>query len=124
MRNVPREIELKLAVTPADFGVLKAHPTFTELLDSPVRHESLTSVYFDTDDRDLRGHGVTLRVRRTGGRFVQTIKSIPPNGSALERGEWEHELENGQPDLDAAARTALEPVLTPQVRAALRPVFE
>ncbi|HTS40281.1 MAG TPA: CHAD domain-containing protein [Xanthobacteraceae bacterium] len=124
MRNVAREIELKLALTPADFAALKAHPTFAELLESPVSHETLTSVYFDTDQRDLRDHGVTLRVRRSGDKFIQTIKSVSPSGSVLERGEWEHELEGGQPDLDAAAGTALESVLTAHVRATLRPVFE
>jgi inorganic triphosphatase YgiF len=124
MPGNPKEIELKLAVTPADIGALKIHPTFAELLSSPVRTEILNSVYFDTDQSDLRDHGLTLRVRRKGDQFIQTIKSVRSPGNVLERDEWETPLQDGQPDFDAAANTALEPVLTPQVRATLRPIFE
>jgi triphosphatase len=119
-----KEIEVKLTVTPADFAALQVHPSFGELLNSPVRTETLTSVYFDTDRGDLRNHGLTLRVRRKGDTYVQTIKSASSPVNTLERNEWEEPLENGQPDLDAAANTALEPVLTPDVRAALKPIFE
>src|SRR5471030_2570346 len=89
MPGTPKEIELKLAVSPADVAALKVHPTFAELLSSPVRTEDLTSVYFDTDQRDLRERGVTLRVRRKGDQFIQTIKSTASAGSTLERDEWE-----------------------------------
>ena len=124
MPGTPKEIELKLAVTSADVAALKVHPTFAELLNSPVRTEVLTSIYFDTDQRDLHNRGVTLRVRRKGDQFVQTVKSCASPGRTLERDEWETPLQNGQPDLDAAANTALAPLLTPQVRATLRPIFE
>src|SRR5471032_1196202 len=105
MPGTPKEIELKLAVSPADVAGLKVHPTFAELLSSPVRTEDLTSVYFDTDQRDLRERGVTLRVRRKGDQFIQTIKSTASAGSTLERDEWETPLHDGQPDLDSAANT-------------------
>jgi len=124
MPSVPKEIELKLNVTPADFGALKLHPTFAELLNNPVRTETLNSIYYDTDRYDLRDHAVSLRVRRAGKSFVQTIKSAPPSGGTLERAEWEHQLENGEPNLDAAANTTLAPLLTAQFRATLRPIFE
>jgi inorganic triphosphatase YgiF len=124
MPSVPKEIELKLTVTPADFGALKVHSTFAELLSNPVRTETLNSIYFDTDQFDLHDRGVSLRVRRNGEKFVQTIKFTPSSGRTLERAEWEQPLENGEPDLDAAANTALAPLLTPHVRAALRPIFE
>ena len=123
MRKNPKEIELKLTVTPAHIAALKAHKAFSELLEHPVASENLTSVYFDTDRFDLRHHGVTLRVRRKGGQFVQTIKSSS-TASPLERSEWEQPLQTGQPDLNVIADTALEPILTPEVRAALKPVFE
>lgn len=124
MRQESKEIELKLALAPADFGTLKTHRTFAELLSSPVRTEHLTSVYFDTDERDLRERRLILRVRREGDKYIQTIKaSTMPNGS-FERSEWEQPLQDAQPDLDAAMHTALGPVLSPKVRAALRPVFE
>ena len=124
MRRDSKEIELKLSLTPADFGALRAHRTFAELLSSPVRAEKLISVYFDTDRRDLHDHGVSLRVRREGENFVQTIKASSSPTSPFERDEWEQPLPNEQPDLDAAAATALGPLLTSDVRAGLKPIFE
>src|ERR1700694_3960150 len=106
MRQDSKEIELKLALTPADFDALKAHRTFAELLSSPVRTAKLVSVYFDTDQRDLHEHHVILRVRREGDKFLQTIKASSPTG-AFERDEWEQPLLDGQPDLDGVMHTAL-----------------
>ena len=123
MRQGSKEIELKLALKPADFSTLKAHRTFAELLNSPVRTEKLTSVYFDTDERDLRQHHLMLRVRRDGDKYLQTIKASSSNG-VITRDEWEQSLSDAQPDLDAAAHTALGPLLSPKVRATLRPIFE
>lgn len=117
-----KEIELKLALTPLDFSALKAHPTFAELLSHPIRTERQISTYFDTDQRDLHNHGMTLRVRNSGNEFLQTIKSAA--AGTFERDEWERTLPDGYPNLDFAANTALEPLLTPEVRAALRPIFE
>lgn len=124
MRQDQKEIELKLALTPADFGMLKQHRTFAELLSSPVRVEKLVSVYFDTDQCDLRQNNVSLRVRREGQNFIQTIKACSSPTSTFERDEWEQPLQDGQPELDTVMHTALGPVLTPQIRAALRPIFE
>lgn len=80
------------------------------------------SVYFDTDKLALRKNGVMFRVRRTGHRYVQTIKTA--GGGLLDRNEWETELDGEKPDLDAARHTALEPLLTKKLRRQLRPVFE
>jgi inorganic triphosphatase YgiF len=124
MRQHSKEIELKLALTPADFRTLKAHRSFGELLSSPDRVERLVSVYYDTDKRDLHAHGATLRVRREGDSFIQTVKATGAANGMLQRDEWEQPLEDSQPDLDAAANTSLGAVLTAQVRAALKPIFE
>jgi triphosphatase len=124
MRQDHKEIELKLVLSPADVGRLKAHRTFAELLGSPIRVERLNSVYFDTDQRDLQKNDVTLRVRREGQHFIQTIKLSSASLGAYERDEWEQPLADGQPDLDAIADTALGPILTREMRGALRPVFE
>jgi inorganic triphosphatase YgiF len=121
MANEPKEIELKLAVTPADFGTLRAHPSFADLLAKPVSEGSLDSVYYDTDRSDLRDHGVTLRVRRENGSFVQNIKTT--NGE-LTRSEWEQPVTGKRPDLEAAAGTPLAQVLGDHLRAAIKPVFE
>src|SRR5262245_34618433 len=87
------------------------------------QHKTLHSTYYDTADLVLRKAGVSLRVRDTNGRFVQTIMSA--NGAGLfDRSEWEHEVKDRDIDLIAASGTVLEPLLSVRVRNALRPVFE
>jgi inorganic triphosphatase YgiF len=119
----PREIELKLDLDPADAARVMAHPVLHARAGAQP-DELLLSTYYDTPDFALRRAGVYLRVRDKGGRFIQTIKSAASEVELLERLEWEHELPGPAPDLAAAEGTALAPLLTPEVRAALRPLFE
>ena len=56
---------------------LHAHPLLGAADGS---QKTLHSTYYDTPDLVLRKAGVSLRVRESGGRFVQTIKSS--NGHA------------------------------------------
>jgi len=116
------EIELKFEFDPGTAALIAAHSALAASTKPPEERE-LTSVYYDTDDNVLHKAGVYLRVRRTDGRFIQTIKALRP-ASLLERSEWERELPTREPDLDAAKDTALEALLAPEVRAALRPRFE
>ena len=69
---VIKEIELKLRVTRR-----YRRSQISELCDctSDPTYEQLDLVYFDSDDRALRDHGLTLRVRHIGDKRVQTIKT-------------------------------------------------
>jgi triphosphatase len=118
-----REVELKLEFSPADTARLVSHPALAPDL-GPAEECDLISTYFDTPDCALHKKGVYLRVREAGGRFLQTIKTAKSATEMFERYEWERELPDRRPDLDSAKGTALEPFLTPEIRAALRPVFE
>jgi triphosphatase len=61
--------------------------------------ERLISTYYDTPDLALKRHGMTLRVREQGGRFIQTVKADDAAGAGmLSRGEWEDVLSDNQPD--------------------------
>jgi len=117
------EIELKLEFAPADASRLVSHPALAPNVAPPEERE-LVSTYFDTPDCALHKAGLYLRVREIDGRFLQTIKAAKGGAGILERYEWEHELVDRRPDLDAARGTALEPFLTAKVRAALQPIFE
>ena len=123
MGSEPKEIELKLQIAPQDIVILKNHPSLAGAFDSPT-HETLDSVYFDSDDRTLRDHGLTLRVRQIGDKRVQTIKSLSEGSYAIERSEWEQLIPGDQPDLAHVEHTPLAPVLTDDVRNTLKPVFE
>ena len=121
MDSEPKEVELKLRVSPEDMAVLRAHPSFSGFLSKPVS-EQVISVYFDSDTLFLREHGLTLRVRHNGKKRIQTIKSSPHG--IFERSEWEHDVEGDQPNLALVADTALGPILTDDIRNNLKPVFE
>src|ERR1700704_2963780 len=66
------EVELKLTVPAAALGRLAAHRLLRGRSRTVKRR--LYSVYFDTPALDLWRRGVALRVRRDGGRWLQTVK--------------------------------------------------
>src|SRR5271167_469108 len=119
----PAEVELKLWVTPEDIAALRNYPGLIDSFQNPT-HEVLDSTYFDSDERFLRDHGLTLRVRHIDDKRVQTIKSADRGVGLFERSEWEQTIEGDQPDLTGAMDTALGRILTDDVRKALKPVFE
>ncbi len=119
----PTEVELKLWVAPEDINALRNYPGFADSLHHPT-HEVLDSTYFDSDERFLRDHGFTLRVRHMDHKHVQTIKSADQGVGLFERSEWEQTIEGDQPDLTGVKDTALGRILTDDVRKALKPVFE
>jgi inorganic triphosphatase YgiF len=94
-----REVELKLLLEPADIVPLRRHRRIRECASGPARTRRLESLYFDTPALDLMRQGVTLRVRRVGRRFVQTIK-LPASGGGglLERTEIEAPVGDARPD--------------------------
>ncbi|MEA2903269.1 MAG: triphosphatase [Alphaproteobacteria bacterium] len=121
----PREIELKLEVDDHGLARLVRSGVLKAAGKRSARPATLVSVYFDTDKLTLRNQGVSLRVRRVGRRYVQTIKQDVGERAALfVRNEWERDIGGKVPDLDAARGTALEPLLSGKVRRELKPVFE
>jgi inorganic triphosphatase YgiF len=84
-----REVELKFLCTPEDLApVLAAAPAGDE------ESRELISVYFDTPDRALQKAGVSLRVRESKGRRVQTLK----RGEGMSREEHEAPIAGFAPD--------------------------
>ena len=82
----------------------------------------LTSTYYDTPDLALHRKQLTLRVRKQGRKFVQTVKAGDFAGSDLVvRREWEDPIANKKPDI-AAPKTGKR--LPDSIREQdLRPVF-
>src|ERR1700730_8642517 len=121
----PREIELKLDVPVHNLPRLTASSLLKGANKSAAKPVNLVSVYFDTDKLQLHQKGLSLRVRRIGRHYVQTIKQENNGNVALfARGEWERDVPTKQPDLDAARDTALSPLLNKKLRRALKRVFE
>ena len=117
-----RETELKLAARPEDLETLRTTPAIAARSTGPATTRTLESTYYDTGDRRLAGRRVTLRVRKTGDGFVQTVKSAPED-DGLGRGEWECAVTGPAPDLTLIVDTAALELLGPLSESDLCPVF-
>jgi triphosphatase len=109
MSGAAQEVELKFLCAPEDLGaVLAAAPAGDE------ESRELISVYFDTADLRLQKAGVSLRVRESEGRCVQTLK----RGDGLFREEHEAPIAGLAPDPDLGPLPSFT-----RKGADLRPVF-
>ena len=118
------EIELKLQVRSEDLSRLRDSPLLSSRGTGPGVTRMLESVYFDTADLRLRRKNTTLRVRKQGRHYVQTLKTgIQRRGGALHRGEWESPLPSAQPDVALLAGETADGHLSGLMVGELRPVF-
>lgn len=123
MTTPTREIELKFLLdAAAASAVLAAMPPGETVVADMV------AIYFDTPDHRLRRDGFGLRVRRSGGERIQTLKAALGDDGG--RDEWEWPVETDAPDLALlagtpaalSAGTALVPLFTVISRRTLRMV--
>jgi triphosphatase len=116
------ENEVRFEVSPGDLEKLATARSLRPANGQLAKHKYFVSTYFDTPKHVLRRNGVSLRVRRAGKKHIQTIKTAR-DGIALGRGEWESKIESNEPDFRAARGTALEPLLSKNIRRDLDPIF-
>ncbi|MCS3729796.1 inorganic triphosphatase YgiF [Bradyrhizobium betae] len=95
------EIELKLLVDADRMAHFNAAPVIAANARNKGSRKHLKSVYYDTSERVLRRNGLSLRVRQSGARFVQTVKTDAAD-DPLRRGEWEASVASLAPDLALA----------------------
>ena len=98
MSDTSTEIELKLALVKGDIG-----RTRRLIGDIKLDRTWIEDVYFDTAEATLRSRGLVLRLRRDGGRWLQTLKAAGTGQSLVPvRGEWEVPVptSDGPPALD------------------------
>ena len=94
--------------------VLLAKTRLTGARPAPVRARSGDDL-FRTAKHKLKRNGLTLRVRRAGDDYVQTVKA--EMSGALARGEWEAKLDGATPDLRKPRRRRSERLITEEVAA-------
>ncbi|AUW59735.1 inorganic triphosphatase [Sphingobium sp. SCG-1] len=112
------EVELKLELTPEAAAFLEA----STLLEGDAAKATQRSIYFDTADTMLFRNGLSLRIRRSGRKRVQTVKADNAKGGGLfARPEWEMPVSNDAPVLDA--RTPIQSILGEHANS-IAPVFE
>ena len=95
------EIELKLLVEADRMAHFNAAPVVAANARNKGSRKHLKAVYYDTPERLLRRNGLSLRVRQSGARFVQTVKTEAAD-DPLRRGEWEASVASLAPDLALA----------------------
>lgn len=83
------EVELKFEIPPASQAAVGKLAPLRGASPTTAR---LHAIYFDTADFDLRRREMALRLRRTGRRWVQCLKSGRSGAGGLHaREEWEFE---------------------------------
>src|SRR6266545_4288346 len=116
-----REVELKLEFPAHLIAQVSRSAREMARVVQPRQPKEMLSVYFDTKNLKLRDKGLSLRVRRIGRRFVQTIKDGGENGALLARNEWERPVRGWRPDLDGADGAAPRSLLKNKLQRGLRP---
>ena len=106
-----REVELKLAI-----GSPEARAAANrEVGRAPLR--SVETIYYDTSRRRLHGAGYSLRLRRDGEDWSQSVKAE----AGFSRYESDIKLRGGLPDFSLLEGTPVWPLLTGET--GLAPVF-
>lgn len=116
------EIELRLLVDADRMADFNAAPIIATNAQNRGTRRHLRSVYYDTPKRTLRRQGLSLRVRQSGARFVQTVKAEFTD-DPLRRGEWEATVPSIAPDIELAMPFIPEKLRSDIKRHQLEPVF-
>jgi inorganic triphosphatase YgiF len=93
------EIELKLLAPQGILEKLRETPVIVQHARNRGVVRRLETVYYDTPERALFQRGMSLRVRRSGKHFIQTLKLLPDIGRPLARRQWETPVDGITPDL-------------------------
>jgi triphosphatase len=117
------EIELKLLAPQGTLERLRELPVIVQHARNRGAFRRLETVYYDTPERLLFQQGISLRVRRSGKHFIQTLK-LPPNiGQPLARRQWEAPVDRVTPDLARLPADEIGDPVTALTNDALVPVF-
>ena len=121
-----RELELKVELSKSDVDRLAGEFAAGDLGIGPAATKELRTVYFDTPDHDLRVAGVSLRLRRQDGGWLQTVKVDQHiEGGVSNPIELETFVEEERPDVGKIADKKVRRVVEKAVLGtSLRAVFE
>jgi triphosphatase len=117
------EAELKLIAPAGTLERLREAPPIARYARDTGAVRQLDAVYYDTLDRTLFSNGLSLRVRRSGDGFIQTLKRGPAQGEPFVRTEWETEVAGTAPDLSLLPTDEIGAPLDGLGSCVLGPVF-
>ena len=116
------EVELKLLVDGDRLADFSQATFITTGARNKATHRHLKAVYYDTPERLLHNNGLSLRVRQSGQRFVQTVKA-ESGEDPLRRGEWEASVSSFVPDVGLAMPLVPAKLRDDLMSRPLQPVF-
>lgn len=119
------EREVKLHGDPLTLRQVFSSPLIQGLTAGPAVTQTLVNVYYDTPERWFLLHGLTLRVRWDGERWIQGLKSrVEPQDGVFRRWEWEQEIPSGRPVAARIADGLGGTTVAPEHFATIAPIFE
>jgi triphosphatase len=116
------KVELKLLAPQGTLEKLREMPVILQHARNRGSFRRLETVYYDTPERLLFQRGMSLRVRRNGKHFLQTLK-LPTNGQPLARRQWEAPVDSANPDLAQLPIDEIGDRVTTLSSDALVPIF-
>jgi inorganic triphosphatase YgiF len=122
MEEANQEIEVKLRTDQDKIDRIRRSRWWREL--EPVQRKDLHSIYFDTDDLQLRDNNISLRTRSDGHAIVQTLKVTKRPSDTVARSEWETLVPDPIPDPSLVIDPSLPPSFRKLTSADLQPVFD
>jgi triphosphatase len=121
--EVKYEVELKLLAPAGTLDQLREAAVIARRARNGSVARQLDAVYYDTPDRSLYCHGLSLRVRHNGNGYVQTLKRSPSHGRPFARREWETSVEGVTPDLASLPVSEIGAPLDGLAASTLNPIF-
>jgi len=120
------ETELRFTIAPDVAARIVRLPPVRAAAHGPAVTRALHSVYFDTPDHDLSRERVSLRLRREGRHWMQTVKSdLRSAGGIEQRQELETAVEGPKLDHAALVGSGVSDVFVDAHKLTqLKPVFE
>src|SRR5215813_8901194 len=120
------EIELKFVIDEPMAGRLWTRAKELKLVSDSRKTRTLRSVYLDTPKHVLKNAGITLRLRRVGRRWTQTVKTKAKLHGALSQvDELESPAPGGRLCLEAIPDASVRDEIIRRVNGSpLQPVFE
>lgn len=121
-----RELELKVELKKSDIERLAAGLPLTGYEIGSSSSKKLRSIYFDTPGHSLHAAGITLRLRREDGAWLQTVKAGQKVTSGVSNPiEIEVPVAAEEPDIAKIADRKLKRIVEKAIKGTtLGPVFE
>ncbi|MFA6970804.1 MAG: CHAD domain-containing protein [Gallionella sp.] len=118
------ETELKLRLSAEQLAQLRRHALFKTHQITVAETRRLHNIYYDTPTLDLHKSKMALRLRRVGGKWLQTLKGGGQVKAGMhQRFEWEVPVPSAKLDFSNLDTSVWDEHLPPAWRDSLQPVF-